>query len=654
MAEAGIGRVVDNKYEIIAAIGKGGMSNVWLGRDRRLDKLWAIKEIKPNVAGRQGAANRQAIIDEANFMKRLDHPAIPRVVDIIDTGSSIFVVMDYVNGTALSKVLRQQGEPFEQEEVIDWGIQLCDVLGYLHTIHPPAGYPVVYRDLKPSNVMLRDDGSVKLIDFGISMELLPTGPSDDRVIGTVGYGAPEQVDAEVHKTTLVDTRADIYALGTTLYSLVTGHVPRMVRDESGRTVVDFTLRPIRDWNPQLSDGLQAIIERATQFEPNNRYQTIDEMRYDLEHYQELTAEYRAAQRAKVNGFWMRVRVAVAAAVVGVACLIGSNVVRNSSYDTLLHEASLASTEERDVEVTPNADGTGYTRTANASEAEDDLLAAIELNPTGIEPYQQLLQVYQADRVFTPTESRRWLELWQRHGRDISSDPQYGRLCFDAGILYLCYYDYLGLKDVQVDAAAGVVVASGQGAIQNASRSTEWFARAKRAALADPTNHAGLQVDDTLDELAALDVYETIGAFYDEFTTAGFEGRDVTEASASFWQSLWTAIIGDGQDGPVVLQSSKMVQLRLYEVAFESISSPTYLAAFRQAGVSAQDVTTLLQTIRDRMDEADFRNYVETNPAATQALFDLVMDGYEDALANVGRTYNSPTSRVRGNSGEGGE
>ena len=151
MAEAGIGRVVDNKYEIIAAIGKGGMSNVWLGRDRRLDKLWAIKEIKPNVAGRQGAANRQAIIDEANFMKRLDHPAIPRVVDIIDTGSSIFVVMDYVNGTALSKVLRQQGEPFEQEEVIDWGIQLCDVLGYLHTIHPPAGYPVVYRDLKPSN-----------------------------------------------------------------------------------------------------------------------------------------------------------------------------------------------------------------------------------------------------------------------------------------------------------------------------------------------------------------------------------------------------------------------------------------------------------------------------------------------------------------------
>ena len=652
MAEAGIGRVVDNKYEIIAAIGKGGMSNVWLGRDRRLDKLWAVKEIKPNVAGAQGAANRQAIIDEANFMKRLDHTAIPRVVDIIDTGASIFVVMDYVNGSSLAKVMRQQKEPFQQEEVIDWGIQLCDVLGYLHTIHPPAGYPVVYRDLKPGNVMLRDDGQVKLIDFGISMELLPTGPSDDRVIGTGGYGAPEQVDPAVHKTTAVDTRADIYALGTTLYSLATGHVPRAVKDERGKTVIDFDMKPIRDWNPQLSDGLQAIIERATQFDPNDRYQTVDEMRYDLEHYKELTAEYRATQKKKVDGFWVRVRVAAVAAALGVACLFGSSMAKNSNYDTLLHEASLASTDERNVEVTEN--GKGYTRTAQASEAEEALVAAIELDPTRIEPYRQLIQVYQSDQVFTPTESRRWTELWQRHGRDIAGDPQYGRLCYDVGVLYLCYYDYMGIKDVQADAAAGIVVASGQGAIQNASRSTEWFARAKSAALQDPDNHSGLQVDENVDELAALEVYETIGAFYDTFTSAGFEGRDVSVASAEFWDSLWTAIIGDGENEPVTLSSSRMVQLRLYQVAFETISSPTYLAAVRQAGVSSEDVVELLETIYDRLDAGDFRNFVETNPAATEAIYNQVMDGYDEALANIARTYNSPTTRVRATTGEGGE
>ena len=651
MPEAGIGRVVDNKYEIIAAIGKGGMSNVWLGRDRRLDKLWAVKEIKPSAAGRQAQANRQAIIDEANFMKRLDHQAIPRVVDIIDTGSSIFVVMDYVNGTALSKVLREQGEPFSQEEVVDWGIQLCDVLGYLHNIHPPAGHPVVYRDLKPSNVMLRDDGSVKLIDFGISMELLPTGPSDDRVIGTAGYGAPEQVDPEVHRTTPVDTRADVYALGTTLYSLVTGHVPRMRKNESGRNVVDFTLKPIRDWNPQLSDGLQTIIERATQPDPRDRYQTIDEMRYDLEHYEELTAEYRAAQQAKVNSFWMRVRVAAVAAVVGVACLAGSFMVRNSNYDSLLHEASLASTDERNVEVTAN--GKGYTRTADASEAEEALVQAIELAPDRIEPYQRLLEVYQADKVFTPTESRRWSELWQKYGRGLANNSQYGRLCYDTGILYLCYYDYLGLKDVQdSEGAGGIVVAKGQGAIQNAARSTDWFARAKKAALADTANHAGLVVDENVDELAALDVYETIGEFYDQFTTAGFEGRDVSAASASFWQSIRTAILGDGQNTPVVLQSSQIVQLRLYQVAFESINSPTYLTGFRQAGVSAAEVMELLETIHTRMGADDFRSYVEANPAATSAMYDEVMYGYNDAVANVNRTYNSPTTRVRGTQEDG--
>lgn len=645
MAEAGIGRVIDNKYEIIAAIGKGGMSNVWLGRDRRLDKLWAIKEIKPSAKGRQAQANRQAIIDEANFMKRLDHPAIPRVVDIIDTGASIFVVMDYVNGTALSKVLRQQGEPFTQEEVIDWGIQLCDVLGYLHTIHPPAGYPVVYRDLKPSNVMLRDDGSVKLIDFGISMELLPNGPSDDRVIGTVGYGAPEQVDPQVHKTTPVDTRADVYALGTTLYTLVTGHVPKMRTDESGRQVVDFNMKPIRDWNPQLSDGLQTIIERATQRNPLDRYQTIAEMRYDLEHYEELTAEYRAVQQAKVNGFWARVRVAVASAALGVACLVGSSFLRSSNYDNLLYEASLADTEEQNVQVTAGADGKGAVRNADASPAEEALTQAIELAPDQIEPYQQLLSVYQADTVFTPTESRRWLDVWKKHGRSLSGNPQYGRLCFDAGILYLSYYDYLGLKDVAEQEGAAVTVATGQGAVQNASRSVEWFRRAKRAASADSTNHAGLRVDENIDELVALEAYETIGQFYDDFTTASFEGRDVSAASSSFWESITQAILGADDAEPIALQSSEIVQLRLYQVAFESLNSPTYLTGFRRAGVTADQAINLLETIRDRLSTEEFSSFVEANPNATKAMYDEITGGYEDALANINRTYNGPTSRV---------
>lgn len=255
MAETGVGRIIDNKYEILTPIGRGGMSYVWLGRDKRLDKMWAIKEFRPSTISSQGAANRQAIIDEANFIKELDHSAIPRVVDIVDTGSSIFVVMDFIDGTALNKVLRQQDAPFEQERVIEWGIELCNVLEYLHGLKEP----VVYRDMKPSNIMLRGDDTVKLIDYGISMRLRSTGPSDKRVIGTPGYGAPEQVDKDIHKVVPVDTRADIYALGATLYSLVTNHVPRTHKDETGKQVVDFQMRPIRTWDGQLSEGLEYIL-----------------------------------------------------------------------------------------------------------------------------------------------------------------------------------------------------------------------------------------------------------------------------------------------------------------------------------------------------------------------------------------------------------
>ena len=121
--ETRVGSVVDEKYTIIDCLGRGGMANVWLARDDRLGKLWAIKEIKPNVIGSRGEVMRQALVAEADFMKRLDHPAIPRVVDIVDTGRTVFVVMDYVEGTSLAKLMRLRGGPFDQAQVIDWGIR---------------------------------------------------------------------------------------------------------------------------------------------------------------------------------------------------------------------------------------------------------------------------------------------------------------------------------------------------------------------------------------------------------------------------------------------------------------------------------------------------------------------------------------------------
>ena len=521
MAETGVGRIIDNKYEILTSIGRGGMSYVWLGRDKRLDKMWAIKEFRPSTVSSQGAANRQAIIDEANFIKRLDHPAIPRVVDIIDTGASIFVVMDFIDGTALNKVLRQQGEPFEQERVIEWGIQLCDVLEYLHGLENP----VVYRDMKPSNVMLRGDDTVKLIDFGISMELLPSGPSDTRVIGTGGYGAPEQVDKEVHKMIPVDTRADVYALGATLYSLVTGHVPRTRKDENGKVSVDFEMRPIREWDGQLSEGLEHILQKATEQDPKNRYQTIAEMRYDLEHYQELTQEYRAVQQKKVAGFRNRLMAAGIACGVGILCIIVSFLLRNTSYEALVHEASLADTTEQNEVV----DKEKRTRKADASEAEELYTRAIEVDPSRIDTYFDLINLYESDNLFTATESVRWSSVWQSYGRQLEGNPQYNKLCYNVGILYMVYYDYADARSITENKTSQA--ATGQAAIENMTQAIRWFEEVvnhPEPTVDQPSDKSSKEMRDlTTSELNAAQRYVAMGDFYNAVTKANREGADIT-------------------------------------------------------------------------------------------------------------------------------
>lgn len=163
MAE--IGTLIDGKYEILKQIGKGGMSTVYLAMDQHLNKQWAVKEIRHKADDRESHIIIQSLVAEANLMKKLDHPALPRIVDIIDSRDTIYVIMDYIEGEPLSRILEREG-PQPEEDVLEWAKQLCDVLSYLHTRKPP----VIYRDLKPGNIMIRPDGNIRLIDFGIARE----------------------------------------------------------------------------------------------------------------------------------------------------------------------------------------------------------------------------------------------------------------------------------------------------------------------------------------------------------------------------------------------------------------------------------------------------------------------------------------------------
>lgn len=277
-----VGMVLDGKYEILKEIGQGGMSIVYVAMDNRLNKQWAVKELK-NDGTQSVEALLKGIEREANILKKVDHPVLPRIVDIMDKEGTVYVVMDYIQGLALDKILKEQGAQ-PQEKVIEWAKQLASALDYLHSMNPP----IIYRDMKPSNVMLQPDGRVKLIDFGTAKEYKVENIADTTALGTRGYAAPEQFgDAQGHGLYKTDARTDIYCLGATMYHIVTGMNP---------CEPPYEMRPIREWNPGLSSGLENILLKCTQPNPNDRYQSCSELIYALEHYQELDNGYRKKQR----------------------------------------------------------------------------------------------------------------------------------------------------------------------------------------------------------------------------------------------------------------------------------------------------------------------------------------------------------------------
>ena len=181
-----IGSLVDGKYKILNKVGQGGMSVVYLAMNEKANKQWAIKEVrKDGVLDFESV--KQGLVAETDILKKLDHPNLPSIIDVIDTEDSFIIIMDYIQGNSLNKALEEYGAQ-PQEMVIKWAMQLCDVLGYLHSRNPA----IIYRDMKPANIMLKPDGNITLIDFGTAREYKEKNLADTTCLGTVGYAAPEQ------------------------------------------------------------------------------------------------------------------------------------------------------------------------------------------------------------------------------------------------------------------------------------------------------------------------------------------------------------------------------------------------------------------------------------------------------------------------------
>lgn len=390
------GTVIDGKYEILKQIGKGGMSVVYLAMDERLNKQWAVKEIRKTAGGKNEEIVVNSLLAEANLMKKLDHPALPRIVDIIDNGQTLYVIMDYIEGESLDKILNEYGAQPE-EVVIGWAMQLTDALGYLHSQKPP----IIYRDMKPANVMLKPEGNLKVIDFGIAREYKEQNLADTTVLGTKGYAPPEQ-----HGSRQTDARSDIYALGMTMHHLLTGMDPR-----------DYMYVPVRQWNPELSEGIEAIIDKCTALDPRDRYQNCDELMYDLQHPDQIGEGIRKKKKRRLYMFAVSLVLAIVMGSVGVTGQV-----------LYKHE------NDRNYELKLNAAGTH-------EEKVNEYLKAIDLYGTDVRAYIKLLQEYQAHGDFDDSESKKFSGKYNANqdGFDKKS-VDYLDLLYEAGITYFYFYD----------------------------------------------------------------------------------------------------------------------------------------------------------------------------------------------------------------------
>ena len=292
-----VGATLKSRYKIMSEIGRGGMSTVYLAKDETLDKIWAIKHFKNS-----SEIDIQAYKKEVQLLSSLNHSDIPRIVDRIEIADNYFVVMDFVNGVTLGRKVKMEG-PLAEKDVVSWAKMLCDVFTYLHTVGPN---PIVYRDMKPDNIILTDSGRVKLIDFGIAKVCRRGEAQEGSNIGTVGFAAPEQY---FNASNILDERTDIYSFGATLYYLVTGHVP----EKPPNAVTSPKIL-----NSAVSEGLEYIINKCTQKNPDDRYDSFEELLDDLVNIDKLTSEYRTTMKKRMLSFCGCIAVSIAFLIVSMA------------------------------------------------------------------------------------------------------------------------------------------------------------------------------------------------------------------------------------------------------------------------------------------------------------------------------------------------
>lgn len=556
-----VGQVIDDKYEILKLVGQGGMSKVYLAMDKRLNKQWAVKEIEKRAKDRNNEIVIQSAIAEANLIKQLDHPAIVRIVDIIDNGNVIYIIEDYIEGETLGTILENNGTQ-PQELVIEWAMQICEALEYLHTRKPA----IIYRDMKPANVMLKPDGNIKVIDFGIAREYKDQSLADTVSLGTKGYAAPEQFGGKGQ----TDARTDIYCLGVTLYHLLTGQNP---------CEPPYEIYPIRHWNPQLSAGLEAIIQKCTQLNPDDRYQSCAELLYALHHYEEYGAVYRAMQKSKLKKFVITASITVICLCIGIFGLIMRTATNNADYNQNILQAEKASTSD---------------------EKANYYATAIDIKPMAIEAYIGMIEAFKDDAAFTTSEEELLKKNLDVNLAQLRTQEQYAELAFELGKLYWYYYDY-----------GKTETADNQ--ITRMKSSIQWFE--------DAVEYG----DASSDNYLMASTYKEIGKFNRDITLQ-IEEADDKGKYAPYWENLekLTEQISNSKN------ENEIIELEIYKLVMYSIEN--YARKFKADDISQEQMNSLYKAVQQAVSD------VSTSTDKTKELKNDVVERLDSANQAIENAY----------------
>lgn len=478
-----IGTVVLRRYEILKCIHSRGMANVYIVKDSTLGKTWCLKEIRKDEAGKYNQ-EYVSLLQEANIMRGLNHANIPRITTIEDEGNSLFIVEDFIEGKSLGAVLKDYPSGLPMKLAVPWMKQMTQIILYLHKLPNP----IFYRDMKPDNFMVQSDGTIKLLDFGISIEVKTPDQKIEKAMGTRGYAAPEQKKSG----NTIDLRSDIYGLGMTFYHMLTGICPTPPKDHPKNEPLN--LPGIRVKNPEISPGIEKIVNKCRQEKADDRYQDCEELLDDLSNYEKLDDGYRSGIKRKVH-------ITMALFFSSIALIIASII----PYS--LDQAQSSEAYDRAVQV------------AEQSGRTEDYITALDMNALKIGPYAGFVDSMKVDAIFSKDEESALLNYVNPNLQELKNQNGYGDLAYEIGKLYWYYYQGDSSNEGQI-------------------LSIKWFADAK----------------DNGSNTELSEIYNKLGMFQRDIAKSITESEDAG-MYAEYWTNLVN--IQDASSGEIVTLQTHM-------------------------------------------------------------------------------------------------